>query len=211
MTDDNSQLDFSRAMDDLAAPACVIDREGRFSWLNRAYIELFGDRRGESFADYVAPEHRRLARTNFARKVVGKTTQIFDLSVYDRTGARITMRITSAPLRRGDEVVGIFGIGVPMPPAPAPEGSMLDDLTPRQQEVLRLLAEGLETQAIARRLGVAEETARNHIRALLRATGAHSRLEAVLMGLRLGALDPNLARPDTGPGSSEGLNGPLSE
>ena len=52
--------------------------------------------------------------------------------------------------------------------------------------VATLLAEGLETPEIARRLGVADETARNHIRGLLRATGAHSRLEVVLMGLRHG-------------------------
>jgi PAS domain S-box-containing protein len=190
-TGDPGQLDFSRALDDLAAPACVIDRDGRFSWLNRAYLELFGDRRGLPFTDNVAPEHRRLARTNFARKVVGKTTGIYDLSVFDRAGERVTLRVTSAPLRRGDEVVGIVAIGIPIPQAFAPEKSLLDELTPRQQEVLRLLAEGLETPEIARRLGVAEETARNHIRALLRATGAHSRLEAVLMGMRLGAVEPH--------------------
>jgi two-component system nitrate/nitrite response regulator NarP len=71
--------------------------------------------------------------------------------------------------------------------------SPLDGLTPRQLEVLRLLAEGLETQQIASRLGVAEETARNHIRALLRASGAHSRLEVVLMGFRWGMLHPELS------------------
>jgi hypothetical protein len=44
-------------------------------------------------------------------------------------------------------------------------------------------------------LGIADETARNHIRALLRATGAHSRLEAVVMGMRMGVLDPHLTQP----------------
>ena len=82
-------------------------------------------------------------------------------------------------------MVGIFGIGIPLAQTGRTR-SVLDDLTPRQQEVLRLLAEGLETPEIARRLGVADETARNHIRALLRATGAHSRLEVVLIGLRHG-------------------------
>jgi PAS domain S-box-containing protein len=193
--EDPAKFDLSRAIDDLAAPAVVIDRDGRYSWLNRAYIELFGDRRGQAFVDSIAPEHRQLARTNFARKVVGKTTGIYDLTVFDRSGARITLRTTSSPLWRGDEVVGVFGIGVPIPQPSKPEASVLDDLTPRQQEVLRLLAEGLNTRQIAQRLGVAEETARNHIRALLRATGAHSRLEAVLIGLRLGVVDPNLTRP----------------
>ena len=193
--DDIKDLDFARAMDDLAAPAYVIDRDGRFRWVNRAYLELFGDRRGRPFVDYVAPEHRQRARTNFARKVVGKTTTIFDLTVLDQAGDRVTVRITSAPLRREDEIIGIFGIGIPLPQTRAPSRSVLDDLTPRQQEVLRLLAEGLETPEIAKRLGVAEETARNHIRALLRATGAHSRLEAVLMGMRSGVVAPELTDP----------------
>lgn len=188
-------LDLPGAMDDLAAPAYVIDRDGRFSWLNRAYVELFGDLRGQPFIEYVAPEHRQLARTNFTRKVVGKTTRIFDLAVLDANGRRIPLRITSAPLRRGGRVVGIFGIGIPLAEAATAERSPLRDLTPRQQEVLRLLGEGLETPEIARRLGVAEETARNHIRALLRATGAHSRLEAVLMGLRSGVISAHLTHP----------------
>ena len=190
--DELKDLDFARAMDDLAAPAYVIDRDGRFRWVNRAYVEIFGDRRGRPFVEYVAPEHRQRARTNFARKVVGKTTTIFDLTVLDEGGERVTVRITSAPLRHKGEIVGIFGIGIPLPQAPTPSSSVLDDLTPRQQEVLRLLAEGLETPEIAKRLGVAEETARNHIRALLRATGAHSRLEAVLMGMRAGVVAPDL-------------------
>lgn len=189
------QLDLAGAVEELAAPAYVVDREGRFSWLNAAYVEIFGDLRGQSFIDHVVPEHRQLARTNFTRKVVGKTTSIFDLTVFDRHGRRITVRVTSAPLRRGGQVVGIFGIAVPVAQATNSGRSPLDDLTPRQTEVLRLLAEGLETPEIARRLGVAEETARNHIRALLRTAGAHSRLEAVLMGLRTGVISSDLTQP----------------
>jgi PAS domain S-box-containing protein len=185
-------------MDDLAAPAYLIDKDGRFSWLNRACIETFGDLRGRSFVDHVVPEHRQRGRTNFARKVVGNSTTVFDIDVFDRAGERITIRVTSAPLRREGEVVGVFGLAVPVAQAVVHSDSALDELTPRQQEVLRLLAEGLETPEIAKRLGVADETARNHIRALLRATGAHSRLEVVLMGMRHG-----LVSPDIGPAADD--------
>ena len=188
---DLSTLDLPTAVEDLAAPAYVISREGCFSWVNRAMVELLGDLRGEPFIEYVAPEHRQLARTNFTRKVVGKTTKIFEMVVLDRNGGRIPMRLTSAPLRRDGHIVGIFGVGMPLAQAPSFKHSPLEDLTPRQQEVLCLLGEGLETPAIARRLGIAEETARNHIRALLRAMGAHSRLEAVLMGQRAGVISAN--------------------
>ena len=193
MTTDFLALDLPGAVADLAAPAYVIDRDGRFSWVNRAGVELFGDLRGTPFLERVVPEHRQVARTNFTKKVVGKTsTQVFDMVVFDRRGGRIPIRITSAPLRRDDQVVGVFGIAVPLAQTASLERSPLDDLTPRQLEVLRLLAEGLETPQIASRLGVAEETARNHIRALLRATGAHSPLEVLLMGFRSGVLHPQL-------------------
>ena len=52
-------------------------------------------------------------------------------------------------------------------------------LTPRQQQVLRLLADGVPAKVIATRLGLAEATARNHIRAILAALGTHSQLEAI--------------------------------
>jgi PAS domain S-box-containing protein len=192
----DSVPDLSGALEDLAAPACVIDREGRYRWLNRAYIELFGDKRGQPFVDGIVPEQRALARTNFARKVVGKSTLVYDLRVIDRFGNAVTLRTTSAPLRHNGEVVGVFGIGIPLESPIAPKAAQsFDHLTPRQQEVLRLLGEGLETQHIAKRLGIADETARNHIRALLRAFGAHSRLEAVVMGVRMGVLNPHLTQP----------------
>jgi PAS domain S-box-containing protein len=192
MPNDFATLDLTCALETLAAPAYAIDRDGRIRWLNRAYVELFGDQHGHRFVDHVTPDHRQAARASFATTTLGRSSTIFDLALVDPSGGRIMLRITAAPLRRNGEVVGSVGIGIPFAQASAPERSILEDLTPRQQQVLRLLAEGLETQEIARRLGVVEETARNHIRALLRATGAHSRLEAVLLGMRLGVIGPHL-------------------
>lgn len=58
-------------------------------------------------------------------------------------------------------------------------------LTPRQQEVLGLLADGFPAKVIAARLGVAEATVRNHIRAILVALGTHSQLEAIAKARRM--------------------------
>lgn len=59
-------------------------------------------------------------------------------------------------------------------------------LTPRQHEVLRLLAAGRVAKQVAAELGLAEATVRNHIRDILRRLGAHSQLEAVATARRLG-------------------------
>jgi DNA-binding NarL/FixJ family response regulator len=64
-----------------------------------------------------------------------------------------------------------------------------DSLSPRERDVLRLLAEGQDTDAIARALGVTPATAQTHLRNLRGKLGVHSRLEAVVEGLRLGLVN----------------------
>lgn len=70
------------------------------------------------------------------------------------------------------------------PPAPA------SHLTARQHEVLELIAEGTPAKVIATRLGVAEVTIRNHIRAILLQLGCHSQLEALAEARRRRLLPP---------------------
>jgi DNA-binding CsgD family transcriptional regulator len=68
--------------------------------------------------------------------------------------------------------------------APPRPGTAPVLLTPRQRQVLRLLADGVPAKVIAGRLGLAEATVRNHIRAILAALDAHSQLEAVAKARR---------------------------
>ena len=65
------------------------------------------------------------------------------------------------------------------------------ELSSRQLDVLRLLVQGKSTGEIADALHLAPDTVRNHVRSLLKALGAHTRLEAALIALRHGlvALD----------------------
>jgi len=57
-------------------------------------------------------------------------------------------------------------------------------LTPRQREILRLLAMGLENKQIARRLGIGVHTVKTHVSRVLTKLGASSRTEAVVVALR---------------------------
>jgi PAS domain S-box-containing protein len=61
-------------------------------------------------------------------------------------------------------------------------------LTPRQREVLGLLASGKSAGEIGRELFLSQATVRNHIRALLQALGAHSQLEALARAREAGLL-----------------------
>ncbi len=62
-------------------------------------------------------------------------------------------------------------------------------LTAREQETLLLLADGAGTDQISTRLGVARNTARNHVQRVLDKLGASSKLEAVSIARREGLLD----------------------
>jgi NarL family two-component system response regulator YdfI len=75
---------------------------------------------------------------------------------------------------------------IPAPSAqPAPA---LDDLTPREIEVLRMLAEGLGNREMAARLGISDHTVKFHISSILDKLGAGTRTEAVTMGIRMGII-----------------------
>ena len=62
-------------------------------------------------------------------------------------------------------------------------------LTGRERETLFLLADGASTGQISERLGVARNTARNHVQHVLEKLGAGSKLEAVAIARREGLLD----------------------
>ena len=58
-------------------------------------------------------------------------------------------------------------------------------LTPRQKEILPMIAQGMSTKEIALHLGIAEGTTKIHTAALLRALGARNRTEAAFIGAKL--------------------------
>jgi DNA-binding CsgD family transcriptional regulator len=188
-------LDVARALAEVAVPAYVLDRRGHIRWLNRGALVLIGNQVGEHFARVVAADGLSLARAQFARKLMGGAATDYDLALLDRDGRRRPVRISSVPLRQHREIVGVFGLACPAGAA-AHSGTAGEaaarpfGVTARQYETLALLADGLGTSAIASRLGVAEETARNHIRGLLRQLGVHSRLEAVVLAYRHGLVRP---------------------
>lgn len=87
---------------------------------------------------------------------------------------------------------GLIVIDPPIAPAliPISEVASMDDpaekLTPREYEVLQLLAEGLPNKLIAQRLQISPNTVKFHINAILSKLEVQSRTEAVIRATRLG-------------------------
>jgi NarL family two-component system response regulator YdfI len=73
-------------------------------------------------------------------------------------------------------------------PAPRSVRQPAEPLTPREIEVLRLLADGESNKIVAYRLGISEHTVKFHVTSIMSKLNAGSRTEAVTMGIRQGLI-----------------------
>ena len=174
------ESEVAHALEQINIPSYFIDQAGVIRWVNPAARRLVGDVEGRQFSSVVAPEDTLRARELFARRLLGNLDSTdTPVVLVDDKGDRVSVEVSSVPLTRGDHVVGVFGQVSDVLEEPVPHPEL--HLTPRQSEILRLLERGRTTTQIAEELHLSRETVRNHIRHLLQALGAHSRLEAVAL------------------------------
>jgi len=86
-----------------------------------------------------------------------------------------------------EKLLEAFGPGLsPLTPG---GNALPDPLTPREQEILELVAAGLTNLEIAERLIVSPETVKKHAASIYAKMGVHSRTEAAARARELGLLD----------------------
>jgi PAS domain S-box-containing protein len=176
--------DVEGALEQVNVPSYVIDSTGVIRWVNAAGRRLVGDVRGRQFTSVVAADYTRRARETFAQKIAGGADVTdSDMILLGGDGHRLAVEVSSVPLHRGGNVIGVFGQLSHVHDAPA-DAPAHPALTPRQTEILKLLARGYSTKQMAEELHLSTETVRNHVRNILQALGVHSRLEAVAVAHR---------------------------
>lgn len=180
--------DIGDALRRVGFPIVAIDSSGRVTWQNDAMRELVGDRVGRPFGEPVVAEDRQRFREQFMQALLAGEPRELDFRLDTRDGGVVRAEASSAPLFEDGSVVGMFGIVITrenskyVPPAPQVH------LTPRQHAVLVELGHGCSTSQIAQRLGITDETVRNHVRGILRRLDVHTRLQAVVRAHQLGLL-----------------------
>jgi DNA-binding NarL/FixJ family response regulator len=153
---------------------------------------------------------RRIAGSQPGSRVVILTTFGLDGYVYDalRVGASGFMLKDAPPeeivaavriVANGDALLApavtravIEEFANRAPPLPDPPG--LNELTPREREVLELLARGLSNPEICERLVVSEATTKTHVARILQKLGLRDRIQAVIY-----AYESRLIEPGSGP------------
>jgi two-component system, NarL family, nitrate/nitrite response regulator NarL len=112
-----------------------------------------------------------------------------------RAGARAGLPSAATP---SQIVAAIYAAAAGLAAIPAADMALLvpsaevmppaEPLTPREMDVLEMLAEGLSNKMIAYRLKISGHTAKFHVNAILAKLGAGTRTEAVTRGIRLGLI-----------------------
>ena len=194
-------------VDSLVVPASLHDVEGRFVRINAAAERAIGSSNahwlGRHFAEPVPPEARENVEAQFRRAVETGEPTDFETVFTDASGTIRGVRAQHLPLRRGDAIVGvlILAFDVRQPLSERIDLELHPRLTPRQREILDLIASGLSTSEIARELTLSTETVRNHLRSVFRELHVHTRLEAIAAAQRVGLL----AAPALGPQPPENV------
>jgi DNA-binding NarL/FixJ family response regulator len=151
---------------------------------------------------------RRIVAAQPATRVLILTTFGLDTYVYDalRAGASGFM-LKDAPPEEIAAAVRIVASGEALlapavtravieeftrqPSAPAPADPLaVEELTPREREVLDLLARGLSNPEICARLVISEATAKTHVARILQKLGVRDRVQAVIYAYESGLVTP---------------------
>lgn len=188
-------------VDSLVVPASLHDVDGRFVYVNEAAERASGKSNaqwlGRHFTDPLPPEARERVAAHFRHAVESGEPTDFETVFIDASGRLRGVRAQHLPLRSGDAIVGvlILAFDVRRPPS-EPIGLELEpQLTPRQREILEMIASGLSTSEIAEKLTLSTETVRNHVRSVLGELNVHTRLQAIASARRLGLLAPPALKP----------------
>jgi DNA-binding CsgD family transcriptional regulator len=112
------------------------------------------------------------------------TLNIEDRALADRVAALLA-NVPGLRLVRGNETADV-ALVAPTVVSVSADGDV--PLTPRELEVLTLLAEGMSNKAIARRLGISVHTAKFHVSALIDKFDAVGRTDAVAQAARRGVI-----------------------
>jgi len=174
-----------RGLAAIPAAIWIADRLGLVVWMNVAATALLGERTGAHFLRFVASGGAADARETFARNIHGRLHSSTERLKLHAVPGPIAAEVASVPIRDEGGVIGVIALVRSEEPADDGVRSCPEPrLTPRQHQVLRLLADGYSTTEMASALQISEQTVRNHIRFLLAELRVRSRLEAVVVALR---------------------------
>ncbi|MGD0197637.1 MAG: PAS and helix-turn-helix domain-containing protein [Solirubrobacteraceae bacterium] len=166
-------------------PLVLLDRERQIVEVNGAFLELLGyDREeliGRRIDGFFSPEEWRSLDAGwrvFLRRGDIANERVLIRSDGGTVVVQYAVRWTRVDGRGVALAVALHAESAPLA-VERPGGEPEDLLTPRELDVIGLVAMGLRGHEVAQRLGIAESTVRSHVRNAMRKSGARSQAQLV--------------------------------
>jgi PAS domain S-box-containing protein len=192
---------FEQVLDHLDLAVIATDADGVVTTWNSRAERLYGWTRDEAIGRHIVqltvPDESKRTAEEVMAAIQRNQPWRGSFRVRRKDGSVFTAFVKDAPILDADgDLIGIVGCSIEIDDpalaqavrAPASDGYQLSgrrarQLSPREREVLALLARGLTGEQIAERLVLSPETVRTHIRNAREKLGASTRVEAVTMAL----------------------------
>ena len=179
--------------------AFAIDQDGKIVFWNLAAEKILGYSAQEVMGRPCCELFGDVGGSAVARSIkTGDPVHTFDIQIRTKAGSEIWVNISALTVSNGlagrevtvhlfhdvtaaKEIMAFIRERLVHPPR-SPDGN--GALTPRELEILKIIATGLSSKATAEKLRVSPATVRNHVQSILTKLGVHSRLEAVACAIR---------------------------
>jgi PAS domain S-box-containing protein len=199
----DAALPFWTIFDRSRIPMAILDRDRRYVRVNDALVDFWDYPREELIgrcADTMVVAEREMIDARWEQLV--QTNQLYGERVVEHAGGsrlcttyaahvieedgrwQVLVVTLSARLPDGAELIASGQVDPVVPVVPSTA-----TLTPREREVVRLVALGSTTRHISEDLSLSSETVRTHVRNAMAKTGAHTRAQLVALALSGGLID----------------------
>jgi PAS domain S-box-containing protein len=188
-----------QVLDQVGLAVIATDADGVVTTWNARAEALYGWSRDEAVgrhvSDLTVPDDDRRTAEQIIDAIQRGQSWEGAFRVRRKDGTSFTAFVKDSPIFEDGHLIGIVGVSIEIGDPALAEAvrSLIGDgtrpqrrtraLSPREREVLALLARGLTGEQIAERLVLSPETVRTHIRNAREKLGASTRVEAVTMAL----------------------------
>ncbi len=198
--DRQPNLEVTAQVGTLAEAQEILDQQDGAGGIDVAVVDLgLPDGNG---ADFVASLRNRnpsatvlvlsatLSPENFARALEAGASEVLDkLSGLEEIIATTERHRAGAALPTQREVAEMLRLYVQREDESEEARTDVGSLDPREREILKALAKGLDSEEISRRLNISLEEEEDHVASILDKLGAHSRLHALAIAARRGLVE----------------------
>jgi PAS domain S-box-containing protein len=105
---------YGSLFEDIAAVICTVNSKGIITYTNKHVEKISGytvkELVGKRFFNIIAPESRNKVKEEFRKLKMGRKMKPYELTIFDKKGAHIYLKVSASPIKHNGRVIGMLGV-----------------------------------------------------------------------------------------------------